>query len=85
MTIPTVRQHPLFPFSGNQLGKNLTQLVGILTHQHIRALLDSLHVLRVRVQRDAGHIVECSLLSHIARIGHDAPGVRRQIAELQIR
>ena len=41
-------------------------------------------MLRVGVERDAGHLVECCFLCHVARVGDDAAGMGGEIAEVKV-
>ena len=74
----------MFPLSAYHLCNLLTQQLGILAHQFVGAYLHGLYVLGVAVQRDAGHVVESSFLGHVSRVGDDAFGMGREIAELKV-
>ena len=83
-SVPTVGQRRCLPLTANHALQLFAQLVSILAHKDVGTLLDGLNVLGIGVERDAGNLIECSLLSNVSRIGNNAPGMSSEIAKVKV-
>ena len=83
-SVPTVRQGWRLPLAIDHALQFFAQSAGILTNKDVGTLLDGLNVLGIGVERDAGNLIECSLLSNVSRIGNNAPGMSSEIAKVKV-
>ena len=83
-SVPSVGDGGIFPAVLHELGDSLSQPLGIFADEEVGARFDGFDVFGIAIECDAGHAVEGGFFGHVARVGDDAFGVCREVAELEI-